>query len=189
MSDDNTSALVQLHADVAAYFAATWKPKPAAVLFGMKERWKQINEGTGGTNRVVIIPGTIDGKDGVILAPTGVGGNPRELHTQPKIVTFSLWAADNSTPDRSSDERAQQNAIEQMQEWVIRAVQQSIAGEANAVWGECSYNRNPNELRYGVEYLMQLAVDSTFYDLAALVAFPVPAVNRGSVTTGPNTTQ
>lgn len=185
----NESGLVALFRDVATYIPQFWENDAPNVVFGARERWKIINTDVRGSgNRIVIVPGALEGGDGTPTQPVGPGEDasdtsrsdggpaPRRLFTQPKPVTFCLWAIDNSTPDALSDEALQQEAIEQMQEFVYRAVKLSDVGRANGVWSTHKYNRDPNELRYGTEYQMTLIVDSPFFDLDRTAIFPSAAV-------------
>ncbi len=183
----NTSAVVKLFQDVATYFAALKPGDPSrgtSVVFGARERWKQINEGSNGANRVVVVPGTLDGQDGELEGPTGPGEvlnadgsvTPRTLFDQLKVVTFCIWAADPADP-QSVDASVQQQAIEQMFEYVVQGVKRSGAGMANAVWvGAPTYNANPTELRFGLEYRAVLALDSRIFDRVPVAAFPAGAV-------------
>lgn len=190
---EHTSAVGQLYDDVRSYFDQ--KSSGVNVVFGRRERWKQINEGTQGANRVCVIPGRVpSGDDGALEGPVGPGelieieddeavGIPRALSNQVRIVTFSMWAADTDNDPGAREERAQQEIIEQFFEWVQRAVKRSIAGRANAVWGPCRYNAEPREIRYGVEYLAELALEAQWFDDTpeAATAQGV-AVNRGDLT-------
>ena len=183
----NTSAIVQLYTDVKAYFATLPAAPGTSVVFGFEERTKQINEGTGGANRVCIIPGKVpNGEDG-LLEGTTIGGDqinadqstqPRAIFGQQRIVTFSMWAADQTTVDYVQ----QQQLIEQLFEWVIQAVEQSSAGHANAVWAAAPrYNRNPNERRFGLEYLAELELETQWFDALPVAVFPAAGqVKRGT---------
>lgn len=182
----NSSAVVKLYQDVATYFAALTPGDPsrgASVVFGARERWKHINEGSNGANRVVVVPGTLEGQDGELEGPTGPGEvinadgsvTPRTLFDQLKVVTFCVWAADPADP-QSVDATVQQQAIEQMFEYVVQAVKRSGAGMANAEWvGAPTYNANPNELRFGLEYRAVLALDTRIFDHVPVAAFPAGA--------------
>jgi hypothetical protein len=187
----NDSALVQLTQDMSAFLTTYWPGYPAdgpPVLFGWRARQKMITDPQGGANRIIVVPGTLEGDDGDPVGIVGPGEfeenagaapnnySARGLYTQPKIVTFCLWAGDTSTPDAAFDELAQQNAIEQMQEFVYRATKASNAGGANLQWTKHRYNRKPAELRFGTEYQMIAQVDSTYFDVSARVVVPEFAV-------------
>ena len=186
---ENASAIVRLYQDVRAYFET--KGRGSSVVFGRKERWIQINQGTGGANRVVFIPGRLKGEDGALIGVDGPGEivkagvvTPRALFLQSKIVTISIWAANETNdPSASVDEVSQQQEIEQMFEWVIRGVRRSPAGAANAEWGALAYNSAPNEIRFGTEYLAELEVGTQYFDDApGIVTIESIAVNRGALT-------
>jgi hypothetical protein len=176
----NDSALVQLYQDLATFLGEFWPNYPndgPVTAFGARERWKQT-QGTGGANKIVVVPGTLDGEDGDPVGVVGPGSfeenspTARGLFTQPKTLTFCLWAMNTDSPDSATDELAQQGAIEQMQEFVYRATKASSAGGANLVWAKHRYNRKPEEIRFGTEYQMQCAVDCTFFDITTVVVVP-----------------
>ena len=187
----NDSALVQLFQDASTFLLHYWPNYPndgPKFEYGIKARQRLLTDPQGGANRIIMVPGTLEGDDGTPVGVVGPGeyqelaGAPpnnqtaRGLFTQPKIVTFCLWASDNSTPDAATDELAQQNAIEQMQEFVYRMTKASSAGGANLVWGAHKYNRKPNEQRFGTEYTMQCVVDCTFFDVSSTIVIPATAV-------------
>ena len=186
MTTDNQSAVVQLFRDVKTFFGslpAGNLGREASVVFGMRERWKQINEGTGGANRVVFVPGTIpDGKDGRLEGPTGPGESigsdgkvkPRALFDHKKIITICVWAADPLDPN-AVDETAQQEAIEQLFEYVMQAFKQSSAGLGNINAGAPLYNPNPNERRFGIEYRIEIELDTRIFDQVPNVVYPTGA--------------
>lgn len=172
---ENTSALVQLYADVKSYFA-TASPG-TAVVFGFKERTMQINQGTGGANRVCFVPGRLDGAAGSLVGVDGPGERidrtdpsnpvaiPRALFLQGKLGTLSIWASNPSdNPDDRVDEVQAEQIIEQYFEWVVRAVKRSIAGAANVEWADPKYNREPNEMRFGIELLVEFTVGTQLLD-------------------------
>jgi hypothetical protein len=210
-TDFNDSGIVALFRDVAGYIETHWPEldRPA-VLFGWRERQKQINEGVGGANRIVMVPGELEGADGTPEGIDGPGDNeggtfpgatvldgvplpqaitqstitphPRGLFSQVKLVTFSLWCGAGDTPDAVVDELAAQDAIETMQEWLYRAVQSSSVGKANGTWRKHTYNRKPNEMRFGTEYLMALEVLTPYFDRDNVVIYPSAATVTRSPT-------
>lgn len=184
MTTENQSAVVQLFQDVRDYFAKLPAGNPAqgaSVVFGMRERWKQINEGSNGANRVVFVPGSVpDGKDGPLTGTTGPGETigtdgtvkPRSLFDQKKIVTICIWAADTTDPT-AIDETLQQQAIEQLFEYVLQGIKRSAAGAGNAiVAGAPQYNAIPNERRFGIEYRIELELDTRLFDRVPVAIFP-----------------
>jgi len=172
---ENTSALVQLYADVKSYFE---KVSPGtSVVFGYLERTMQINQGTGGANRVCFVPGRLeDGAAGALVGGDGPGERidtsgptpvaiPRALFLQGQLGTLSVWAANPSdNPDDRIDEVQAQQIIEQYFEWVVRASKRSLAGAANLEWSEPKFNRKPNEMRFGIELLVEFTVGSQILD-------------------------
>jgi len=182
----NQSAVVALFRAVKAYIGSEAISPGTSVVFGNNERQRQINQGVGGANRVVLVPGRLpNGDDGEFDGAPGPGEfvaddgtiTPRIIAAQKKIITFSIWA-DNSAPDSTAEDR--QETLEQLYEYVVQAVQRSPAGMANAVWGACRYNNNPQEVRHGDEYLAELSIDTAIFDADPVLARPTAAaVNRG----------
>jgi len=193
VTTENTSAISVLFADVKAYVAS--KNAGTEVVFGRKERWMQINQGTNGANRICFVPGNVDdGSDGELVGVDGPGetivdgkGVARALHLQGRIYTVSLWAADTTNdPSASVDELAQEEAIQQMFEWLQRAIRRSIAGAANVAYAKPRHNNRPNELKFGVEYLVDLEVGTQFFDdVPGVIQASGVAVSRGSITASP----
>ena len=163
---------------VRAYFVAN--AIKTNVVFGFKERTKQINQGVGGGNRIVIIPGRLpNGDDGDIVAAVGPGGNPRKLWTQEKIVTFSLWAGAPSAD--SVNEESLSASLDVMQAQIFSALQDAIGN--NATWRASRFNADPIETRFGLEYLIELSISATYRALEqGVIATPTPIVNKGPVT-------
>jgi len=191
---ENASALGKLFADVRDYVAT--KNAGTAVLFGLKERTIQINQGSGGANRIVFIPGRLPGGEaGELEGVDGpgepnlpkVGGDPqvkpRALFLHGKLATISIWAANtDNDPSARVDELAQDAAIEQMLEWVIRGVKRSVAGAANAEWGPLRYNMSPIETKFGVELLVELTVGTQYFDDVPNIVYPTGVeVDRGAI--------
>ena len=202
-TDFNDSGVVQLFRDVAGYIDRFWKNDAPAVVFGWRERAKQINDGVGGANRIVMVPGELEGGDGTLEAPDGPGDQeggtfpgatslqgiplvqaipetivtpkPRALFQANKPITFSLWAGNEGTPDAKVDELAAEEVIEQMREWLYRAVKASSVGASNGVWRKHNYNRKPAEIRFGTEYLAVLELVLPFYDRDNVVVIPSDA--------------
>lgn len=186
-------ALDQLVDDVVAYFAANGVK--AAVSIGWKERTKQINQGPGGAARVVFTPSDDDGSAGFLdlknmragevpifdtSDPPVMVAQARKLRTWHETIVVSVWAHDNTKPD---DERLQRRAAKQLVSWMIRAVQDSPAGKANAEWSKASASFGqkgdasfPTELRNGVEYRLWLELRSPVLDRPVELAYPAPAL-------------
>lgn len=191
MTTEHQSALVQLYADVKSYVAT--KNAGTEVLFGLRERTMQINQGTNGANRIVFVPGRLpNGEAGELLGvdgpgetidPVSKGAVPRALYLHGKIATLSVWAANtDNDPSASVDEAAQEQAIEQMFEWVLRAVRRSQAGAANVEWAAPRYNNTPIERRFGIELLAELVIGTQYFDDTPGIVFPTGvSVSRGDL--------
>lgn len=198
---ENQDSIVALYGDVKNYFAK-FCPPGTNIVFGWKERWKQINEGTNGANRVVMLPGDENGQDGplegangpgegivadgtianvqganVIVQPTQVSVAARTIFVGQDYVTFSIWAAEQTT----ADEIAQQQVIRQLYEYVLRACKNSTIGEGNLVWIKRGFNINQNERRFGVEYVAVAQLETPYLDAMSTVVFPTnPSAQRGA---------
>jgi hypothetical protein len=94
-------------------------PSPIAFSFGWKEPAKQINQGVGGANRIVCVPGDPGRRFASDLPVRNPGRDPRSLGTKGELVTFFIWAAD--TTDLTS-ERKQYVAARLLYDAFFRAV-------------------------------------------------------------------
>lgn len=146
MSLTVVSGFVALVSAVQAYFDAVGVD--AHVSGGWKEREQIINQGVGGANRVVFVPGRIDpalaapraldaGKitqprikqlsgGGDMVGGSTVGryvDNPRPLRGWDKIVSVSVWGVDT---DHLDDEMAQIAATENLFESMIQGVHNGV---------------------------------------------------------------
>lgn len=180
MTTENTSAIGTFYDDVAEYFATV--DPGVSVQFGAIARWEQLNQGTGGANRIVIVPGRLpDGDDGDVDAAPGPGEHidpdthaivPRMIAAQPRFITISVWAAaDGATPSA----RERHEVLEQLIERTLRAGNHSLANLANGQWGRGRYNRNPAELRFGDEYLLEIVIETQWLDSPPVAVFPAAA--------------
>lgn len=115
---------------VQEYFVSA--SSEARVLFGYRERIKQINQGAGGANRVIFLPGDPGGAGGKILPPRDVGrrelfdgpvhvANLRPIASWERQFTLSIWGWDKDAP---RDELAQAVATEALFELTLRALEQ-----------------------------------------------------------------
>src|SRR5581483_465297 len=103
---------------VQQYFTA--QGITAKVDFGRKARDKVVNQGPGGANRVVFMPGDPGGSAGKISgARQNVGQNPRPILTWEKLLTVSVWAVDTSDP---ANELLQFAAVEALFEATVAAI-------------------------------------------------------------------
>lgn len=153
--------LLTVHRKVAEHLKIT--NVSALVEFGRRRRSYQVNQGTGGANRVIFSPGDASGKLGKIEGTEHPGrraaaDNARELASATGILVVYVWAV---APDRDvTDEEAQWDAVLDLQEHVIRAVH-AVAGRWHA-WGDWGLAPNPQEHVYGVELISSLTIRFPF---------------------------
>lgn len=186
----------QLVDDVTAFFLA--HNVRAAVVEGWRERQKQNNQGPGGAARVVFTPGDEDGSCGELSLehlragevsiydqsmPPNVVAKARRLRMWAQTLVVSVWAHDDT---KSSDERAQIEAVRQLFSWTVRAVQASPAGAANAQWGKIRWasgekTQTPTELRNGAELRAWLELRTVILDTPVGIAYPAPALTTDPV--------
>ncbi len=167
------------------------------VTFG-KERWKQINQGPGGANRVIFIVGDLSGKGGKYgkefggrgpgRAPKFTNGvvtsvDPRPLISADESLLVSTWAHalpdDATLPGTTAEEKtiaAEANLFEE----VVRSVHRAV--HFGALWGGFTWNTDPAELRFGIERLSELTLRGVYFDVAETLKKPGPSVGRGTLT-------
>jgi hypothetical protein len=173
------SGFAALHAGVVDYFEANGIT--ANVVVGWRERDKQMNQGPGRANRVVIIPGSLNGRGGRITQPHTVGrrsigpkdapvGWVRPLRDWGREITLSIWAYDGT---KRTDELAQVVAAETLLEQTMRAVH-SFAF-ADAIWGDVQWTPQA-ERSFGQELLVGLTFRHPLFDIPVeTVAPPIAA--------------
>lgn len=71
------------------------------VVFGNREKYKQINQGTGTANRVVIEPTQGDAV-GDFLPPRMPGANPIRVGQLRPTLTIYVWGYDSTAPNDAS---------------------------------------------------------------------------------------
>lgn len=197
-----TPAIIYLARGVRAYFTAKSITAKVFVSFG-KERWKQINQGTGGANRVVFVVGGIDGKGGKYDKKFGVRGpggradydtttptapvtsniDPRPIISDAGQYLVSTWAnakEDDTTLDGDTLEEKIICAEQNLFEALVQAVQVTAFKAAN--WTEYEWNVEPKELRFGIERLSTLELAGVYYDRGMPIVFPEGKVDRGRIT-------
>lgn len=177
-----TSGLARLVADVRAFFGA--HGVTAVVAFGRKELAKQLNQGPGGANRVVIAPfDPGSGAGGRLVHPTLGGlrdvyqtdpepadvrvGVARALFDWEREMVVSVWAYDNTAPE---DELAQETALQFLVEKTIQAVHESA--KAAAEWGGISVVVPKGERTFGLEARIGLRFTHPLYDVPEDVGYP-----------------
>lgn len=161
--------------DVQAYFTAN--SVTANVSLGWRERTKQVNQGPGRANRVVFTPSDESGAGGEIVAPQHVGPqffgtapntiSARALFDWERLVTVSVWAVDTTSP---ADEGKQIEAVEDLFEWVVRAVQYSR--KDTALWGSVKWTVAPTELMFGRELVASLTLRHPLFDAPRDIVYP-----------------
>ena len=163
------SGILLLRDATAEYFAEHSVPATVADV-GLKYRSFALNQGPGGGNRVVFIPGKFDGT--LSPKPRAYGtldrksrnhaqvGNPRELLNWDRPITISVWSAPE--PGKAYDEGASVAKAEDLLEQVARAVQEFDA--ASIAWGEVLINAPPQENAFGVELLAMITQRGPLFD-------------------------
>jgi hypothetical protein len=174
------SAFTTLVHGVQAYFTALGQG--SVVVCGYRERAKQLNQGAGGANRVIFLPGDINGAGGKLEAsPRDVGRRDvedamenrvaviRPLASWARQFTISVWGWDSTAP---RDELLQAAAVEDLFEKTVQAVEQVTgAGGPNLLWGNTVWTV-PKENTLGAELLVGVALTHPLMDAADDVAFP-----------------
>jgi hypothetical protein len=190
----NQSGLLALVRGVRAYFEGN--NVSAAVWLGWTKRSRTDNQGPGGANRVVFIPGEDAAqpgapkvlKAGVLdrMAPQQhVTLNPRlrALAWWHEPVTVSVWAVD---ADHPQDEEGQIAATEDLLELTIQALHNAVdptsglgVGFANIEeWGPPSWTLPPVEAPFGRELTFSFVLLVPLFDQPQGLAFPGPVVTR-----------
>lgn len=188
------SALLHLVTKVREYFEA--HEVTAVVTCGFKARTSQLTQGTGRANRVVIVPGALNGAGGRIGMPRDPG--PRDVHTDDededenlvvgtvrslgdwdRQLTLSVWAHDGDAP--ASDELAHIVACEELFEWAARALH--ATGLASLLFADTNWNV-PKERGFGIELLVGMTLQHPIYDVPSELAYPSFSVNRIGTGTG-----
>jgi hypothetical protein len=177
----NLDALPLLFDSVAAYFAALGTG--TAVDFGWHARAKILNQGVGGANRVVIVPG--DPKTGA----AGKFSRGRQAETNPRVLlqfdeqaVVCLWGVDTSD---IRSERLQYAATKQLLELTVQALHRAIdpssgraVGFANISIASPTWSVENTELYFGREMQLQLTQRGPLFDTTFDTATPDAAVTR-----------
>lgn len=151
-----------------AYLAQVGMAAPFVGTTGWKQREQILNQGLGGANRVLFLPGTFpDGADqGEMLEPVRRKGlYYRVLGTFRRIVTVSLWSVDNAAPGNLQNEELQLIAAGRLRSLVFAALHAVALGDFRR---EGPVRRDPvttANLGFGIEELYQFAHDEEQLDL------------------------
>lgn len=162
----NLAITNQLALSVALAFAIL---SPGTVVAaGWRERGKQINQGSGGANRVVFIPGDVKTGRAGNFAPVARKSttNPAALAQLDELHTMSVWAYDGVN---SNDEMAQVEAVEALLELAIQAVHFAVSadtgqalGGANVKWIDKTWTISSVEITYGREVLVTFTIATSY---------------------------
>ncbi len=189
------SAMPQIVAGIRAYFDGIGEG--TVVAFGYRERAKQINQGLGSANRVIILPGDPTGAGGKMgAAPKDVGlrdvFDPAAAADAPRVAvvralaswerqfSISIWGYDDSA---ARDELLQAVAVERLFEQTLQALEQiNGAGGPNLVWGPTTWTV-PKETTHGSELLVGVTLTLPLLDVPDNdLAFPDFDLKRGAAT-------
>lgn len=184
-----------LFTGVQAYLTAKGQTG-ITVASGFKERAKQINQGSGGANRIVFIPGDPkSGKGGQYDAIRGPGLRPvyaasdvtqvapvgyvRAIVDRARTIFVSVWSYDATAAE---NEHAQLIANDSLTQWAERAI--AAVGLANLEWVNFAYSL-PGIRSFGLETLIQLRLQEPSFDVPIDTAYPAgpPVVSKGTVST------
>jgi hypothetical protein len=179
---------------IVAAFTSFFAPFGTSVTFGYRERAKQINQGVGGANRIVILPGDPNGGGGKMgTAPKDVGlrdiDDPAQPADAPRVgvvraiaswerqFSISIWAADEAS---QRDELLQAVAVEAMFERVVQCLEGiKGAGGPNLVWGSTTWTV-PKETTHGSELIVGVTLALPLLDVPDDdLAFPDFDLKRG----------
>jgi hypothetical protein len=157
----------------------------ATVAFGARAANYQLNQGPGGANRVVFIPGSGE------LVPVRLPGL-REIRdpedggrvvatVQPiadhlERATVRVWALD---PLAREDEERQAEAVVTLAEATMSAIHDAPGAFASLAFGATDWS-TPAERTYGREFTFQITLRSPIYPAPRALAFPAAAVGRAN---------
>lgn len=178
----NTSSLIALANGVRVYMKAV-NPAVVVGVTGWKQRSQQLNQGTPGANRILFIPGDLQGRDGALERGRKPSSNPRTLLEWKRIVTMSVWAVDASSPANLDNDEAQIAAVENLLEQAIQAVHLAVdpdtktaVGAGNIHWGGVRWSVANQEMAFGREVLVDFQQSSVFFDRPNTVVYPTPSL-------------
>jgi hypothetical protein len=169
---------------VRAYFLD--QSYPTAIHVGVKAYFEQWNQGAGGADRVVFIPGEFHGEQVYRSRPYGslqpkLGNQTsgfQEVAQWTRPITIACWAPPSL--EAPTDELLQNDRTEQLFEAVRVAAQ--VVQAADIAWGDVERVAPPQERAFGEAILIHAEQRGPLYYPALQRVFPSPAVARGAVT-------
>ncbi len=159
-------ALRILFDSVKARFAS--EGPEANVVFGPREKAKQINQGPGRANRVVFSPGDPSGKmgkyGGAKLARVPLAERrTRSLSTFYELCTVYVWGRNG---DAANDEAEQYEAARLLHDYVVRAIYRSPVGHGSFTLSGPTWIRKDTERTNGAELFFLLEIEARVPDEA-----------------------
>lgn len=153
-----TLSLDYLFDRIVTQSAERLDPAPAC-FFGWREPGKQLNQGTGGANRILLVPGDPGGKVGDIEGGKRPGRDPNGLATMVEVATLYLWSYDATDP---TDARLQWRAARRLHDVVIPLCIRAFRGR----WKQMAktWLRSDLERPFGAEMQVVFAVESMIPD-------------------------
>lgn len=139
------------------------------IVVGRRQPGQQINQGTGGARRIVIVPN--GGELGAVTQPgrhrqrptnpgTGLPARARSLLGWQRSLLAYVWAHDLSNPN---DELAQYDAAEDLLEKFVQAAHYTLNGQLD--WSTVDDTSGPVERRNGCELVVSLSFSQSLLDV------------------------
>lgn len=190
----NRSGLLALVRGMRAYLEANSFQVPVRVGWNVRNRID--NQGPGGGNRIILVPGEFDPSSGVPRAQRAglidrdAPQNHVELDPQVRAlawwheaITCSVWAVDAEKPQ---DEEHQISATETLLELTVQAIHNAVDPETMTPvgfgnlqgWGQAVWTLPPGEMGFGRELTFGFTLLVPLFDAAIGLAHPQPAVSR-----------
>ncbi len=155
--------LDRLYDDIVWWFES--RERTESIVFGRDQIAQQLNQGTGGANRVVVAPGDPTGKAGKLTAARGMRGSDgrRSIYGWDELGQIRVWVADpNPNGPPASKHRRTDRALRALFEDVLCAVHESLCGRLTL--GDPTFTVVPAELVYGHELTMLITMHGRIDD-------------------------
>jgi hypothetical protein len=175
--------LVALYQAVKQRFAD--EGTTANVVFGRRETAKQVNQGTGGANRVIFEPGR-DGRMGSYLPAKYPGRDTRPLGCLREYATVYCWASAGGTG--SNDESAHYEAARLLHDATYRSLYLASFDEVLCTlrFGDPSWILAKTERFYGYECQFTLDLEAMIpdapYSMTSMTGAAITTVLAESLT-------